>query len=291
MARHPNPTAKKTKTTSISTVVSIMLVLLMLGMFGLILLHAKKISDYVKENIVLSVIVKENSREVDIIQLQKKLDVSSFVKNTAYVSKEMAAEKLQKDLGEDFLDFLGYNPLLSTVDVYLKADYANNDSIAKLEPVILQNEIVKEVYYQKSMVNLINDNIKTISLIILAFSSILLIIALALINNTIRLAMYSQRFLIKSMQLVGATHRFISKPYLMTGVLHGIIGGLLAIIFLIGGLYFIQEQIPELIILQDIKEFVIIFVALILIGIIITWISTFFAVRKYLKLKLDDLYR
>jgi cell division transport system permease protein len=281
----------KTKTIYISTVISIALVLLMTGLLGLILVHAKNLSKYVKENIVLNIIVNEGAKEVDVTALQKQLDANPYVLKTQYVSKELAARNLTKDLGEDFVDFLGYNPLLSSIDVYLKADYANNASIQTFTASLNKNPLVKEVVYQKSLINMVNQNIKGIGLVILAFASILLIIAVALINNTIRLAIYSQRFLIKSMQLVGATKNFIRKPFLTYGILHGMLGGLIAVILLLLTLYFAQQQVPEMIILSDWFEFSIVFMAVIGIGILISGLSTYFAVSKFLRLKIYDLYK
>lgn len=281
---------RRLKSSYITTVVSITLVLFMLGMLGLIILHAKKLSDYVKENIGFSIIMKENVKEAGIIQLQKTLDASDYVKSTEYITKEKAAEELTKDLGEDFIDFLGYNPLLPSIDLRLKAEYANIDSLAIIEKDLLANKNVKEVFYQKSLVHLINKNLRRISIIILGFSILLLIIAIALINNTIRLSVYSKRFLIKSMQLVGATQAFIRRPFILKGILHGILGAFIAILLLVGILYFSQQEIPELINLQDADLFISIFGFVILLGIIISWISTFFAVKKYLNLKADSLY-
>lgn len=283
--------AKKTKTIYVSTVISISLVLLMVGLLGLILVHGRKLSNYVKENIVLNVIINEGTKEVDILQLQKQIEGNNYVKNTAYVSKEVAAKNLTADLGEDFIKFLGYNPLLSTIDVYLKADYANNESIEVLSKQLRKNAIINEVRYQKSLVDMINQNIRTISLVILGFGTVLLIIAVALINNTIRLAIYSQRFLIKSMQLVGATRGFIRKPFINYGILHGFIAGLIAIILLLLTLYFAQQEIPELVVLTDMFEFAIVFIGVVAVGILISGISTYFAVTKYLGLKTQDLYR
>ena len=194
-------------------------------------------------------------------------------------------------MGEDFVDFLGYNPLLSSIDVYLKADYANNASIQTFTATLNKNPLVKEVVYQKSLIDMVNQNIKGIGLVILAFASILLIIAVALINNTIRLAIYSQRFLIKSMQLVGATKNFIRKPFLTYGVLHGLLGGLIAVILLLLTLYFAQQQVPEMIILRDWFEFSLVFIGVIGIGILISGLSTYFAVSKFLRLKIYDLYK
>jgi cell division transport system permease protein len=283
--------SKKTKTIYISTIFSIALVLLMLGMLGLILVHAKNLSNYVKENIVLNIIVDEGAKETDVLQFQKDLNANPAIKTTQYVNKEMAARNLTNDLGEDFVNFLGYNPLLSTVDVYLKADYANNKSIEALKAGIAKNPVVKEVIYQGSLIDMVNKNINTIGLIILGFAAILLIISVALINNTIRLAIYSQRFLIKSMQLVGATKNFIRKPFILLAALHGLIAAFIAILILLGILYYAQREIPEIVILRNYTEFGIVLLALVGVGIFITAISTSFAVSKYLRLKIYDLYR
>lgn len=283
--------SKKTKTIYVSTVISISLVLLMVGLLGLILVHGKNLSNYVKENIVLNVIINEGTKEVDVLALQKQIEANNYVKSTQYISKELAARNLTQDLGEDFIKFLGYNPLLSSIDVYLKADYANNQSIEILSKQLQKNPMINEVRYQKSLVDMINQNIRTISLVIFGFGAVLLIIAIALINNTIRLAIYSQRFLIKSMQLVGATRGFIRKPFIMYGLLHGLIAGLIAIILLILTLYFAQQQIPELVILRNYYEFALVFLGVIGAGILISSLSTYFAVTKYLSLKIYDLYR
>jgi len=287
----PSVSAKKTKSIYISTVLGISMVLLMLGLLGLILVHFNNLSRYVKENIVLNIIVNDAARETDVLQLQKQLDANVEVKQTQYVSKELAARHLQKDLGEDFVKFLGYNPLLSSIDVYLKADYANNASITKFKAQLIKNPLVKEVIYQQSLVDLMNDRIATITLVILTFTIIFLVVSLALINNTIRLAIYSQRFLIKSMQSVGATKGFIRKPFLLYGIWHGLLGGLIAIILLIGMLYLAYQQIPDLIILQNYTEFGIVFLGVIGVGIFISGFSTYLAVNKFLRLKIYDLYR
>jgi len=283
--------SKKTKTIYISTIFSIALVLVMLGMLGLILVHAKNLSNYVKENIVLNIIVDEGAKETDVLQFQKELNANPAIKQTQYVNKELAARNLTKDLGEDFVNFLGYNPLLSTVDVYLKADYANNKSIEALKAQIGKNPVVKEVIYQSSLIDMVNKNINAISLVILAFAAILLLISIALINNTIRLAIYSQRFLIKSMQLVGATRNFIRRPFVLIAALHGLIAAIIAIIILLAVLFYAQREIPEIVILRNYVEFGFVLLFLVGVGIFITAISTSFAVSKYLRLKIYDLYR
>jgi len=283
--------SKKTKTIYISTIFSITLVLLMLGILGLILVHAKNLSNYVKENIVLNIIVDEGAKEADVLQFQKELNANPAVKQTQYVNKELAAKNLTQDLGEDFVNFLGYNPLLSTVDVYLKADYANNKSIDALKANLSKNPVVKEVIYQSSLIDMVNKNINTIGLIVLGFAAILLVISIALINNTIRLAIFSQRFLIKSMQLVGATKNFIRKPFILLAMLHGLIASFIAIIILLGLLYYAQKEIPEIVILRNYTEFGFVLLFLVGTGILITALSTTFAVSKYLRLKIYDLYR
>ena len=283
-------TKRSIKSSYLSTVISVSLVLFMLGLLGLTILYANKLSIYVKENIGFTVILKEDVKPAIITQFQKSLDASRYVKSTDFITKEEAAKILQQDLGEDFVEFLGYNPLLSSIDVHLKADYANVDSISNIETELLKNEEVKEVYYQKSLVDLVNKNVKTIGLVILIFSSLLMIICIALINNSIRLSIYSKRFLIKTMQLVGATQGFIRKPFIVKGVKHGVYGAFIAILLLSGVIYLMQKQIPELIELQDIDLFVTLFVFVIILGVFITFVSTLLAVRKYVRLKTDDLY-
>lgn len=284
-------TRRKTKSVYISTVISIALVLLMTGLLGLILVHAKNLSNYVKENIVLNIIVNEDTKEADVLTMQKELDSNPAVKNTQYISKELAARNLQNDLGEDFVEFLGYNPLLSSIDVYLKAEYANKDSIEYFIEETSSNPMVNEVVYQESLIDMVNKNIRIIGAVILAFALILLIVAVALINNTIRLAIYSQRFLIKSMQMVGATKGFIRRPFLGYGIMHGLLGAIIAIIMLLLVLYFGQQQIPELVILSNYFEFALIFIGVVVLGILISGLSTYFAVTKYLRLRINDLYR
>lgn len=281
---------RRLKTAYVTTVISISLVLFMLGLLALIVFHAKKISDYVKENIGFTVIIKDNVREASIIEYQKQLDLLNFVKTTEYITREQAAEELTKDLGEDFIGFLGYNPLLPSIDVRLKAEYANNDSIPVIEKKIVSNSIVKEVYYQKSLVDLINKNLNRISVVILGFSVVLLIIAIALINNTIRLSIHAKRFLIKSMLLVGATQFFIRKPFVVKGIVQGLIGAGIALIVLFITLLIAMNNLPDIVNLQLLPVYFGIFIGIILLAIAFSWVSTFFAVRKYIKMKTDDLY-
>jgi cell division transport system permease protein len=281
---------RRLRSSYITSVISISLVLFMLGLIGILLLNTHRISVIVKENIGFSVILKESVKEADMLQLQKNLDASRFIKSTEYISKERAAKEFQQELGEDFVSFLGFNPLLSSIEVKLYAAYANQDSIALVEKEIQKYDQVKEVYYQKSLVNLINENVRNISLIIFIFCGILFVIAISLINNTIRLSIYSKRFIINTMQLVGATKSFIRKPYLYKSILHGIYCSGIAITILLFFLNWLERQLGGMIKLNDINTIFILCSMLLIIGIVINFISTWFAVNKYLRLSTEELY-
>ena len=278
------------KTIRFSTVISISLVLLTGGLLSLILVQSRNLSNYVKENIVLNIIVNQGTKEAEILALQTQINANPEVLKTQYISKEQAAKNLTKDLGEDFVEFLGYNPLLPSLDVYLKADYADNASITKLVSRLEKNEVVKEVVYQKSLIDTINQNVRLISVGFLGFGLILLLIAITLINNTIRLAIFSQRFLIKSMQLVGATKNFIRKPFLVYGLLHGLIASLVAIGLMIIILYFVKSEIPEIEVLNNWGQLGVVLAGIVISGIIISGLSTWFAVSRFLRLKIYELY-
>lgn len=283
-------TSNRLKSSYVTTIVSISLVLFSIGLVGLLLLHAQKLSDYVKENISFSVIMNKNVNEADIIRLQKKLDALEYVKSTEYITEAQAAAEFKEQIGEDFVKFIGYNPLHPSIRVYLKAAYASEEQFAKIEKDLANNDNVKEVDYQKSLVHLVNDNVRKIALVILGFSALLLLIAIALINNTIRLSVYSKRFLIKSMQLVGATENFIRRPFVRTEVFHGLISAIIAIGGLIGIIYLARKEIPEIVSLQSADLFLLLFVIVIVLGVLMTWLSTFFAVRRFLKARMDTLY-
>jgi cell division transport system permease protein len=281
---------RRLRSSYFTSIISISLVLLLLGLLGILLLNARRLSDFVKENIGFTIILNENVKEVDILRLQKTLDAKVYVKSTRYISKEEAARELQQELGEDFIGFLGYNPLGATVDVKVYAPYANPDSISLIEKEISVFEEVKEIFYQKSLLHLVNENIRKISLIILVFSTLLFLIAVALINNTIRLSVYSKRFLINTMKLVGATKSFIRRPFLYKSAGHGFVAALIAIALLGGILFLIQRELIDFIYFQDIEIMGILALFVIALGIFLNWISTFFAVNKYLRMNTDDLY-
>ncbi|MBN1116650.1 MAG: cell division protein FtsX [Bacteroidales bacterium] len=281
---------RRLRSSYITSTLSISLLLLLLGLVGLLLLKTNQLSNYVKENIHFKVILNDNVPEVEIFRIQKSLDARPYVKETKYINKEAAAVDLKESLGEDFIQTLGYNPLLPTIEVKFLASYANNDSIPVIENDLKEFEGIKEVYYQKNLIQAVNDNVKLISFYILLFSLILFLIALALISNTIRLSVYSKRFIIRTMQLVGATASYIRRPFLYRSALQGIIGALLANLFLTGLIYFMQKQVEDKIFLNDLTILAILYAIVMLIGILLNWISTYFAVTKYLHIKTDKLY-
>jgi len=274
----------------ITSIISIMLVLFMLGLLGLIILHGKKLSDYVRENISISLMLKDNVDGGSVQNYMARLQRTSYVKKAEFVSREQAAKELSNELGEDFVQFLGYNPLPASIDLQLKAGYANTDSIARIEKQLLTSNLVKEVVYQKSLIDQVNSNISKITLVILSFSLILLVISVILIANTIKLSIYAKRFLIRSMQLVGATENFIRLPFIKKSIFHGIIAAVTADLLLILTLYLAQQRIPEITALQDIQQFSLFFAGVLVLGVILSALSTWISVNKFLRMKVDNLY-
>lgn len=281
---------RRLKTSYITTVASISLVLFVLGLLGLTILFAQRLSDHVKENIGFTVFIHDNASVTDITSLQQRLEAMEAVRATEYISREKAAEDLMADLGEDFVEFLGYNPLSASIMVSMHAGYANPDSLEVFEKQVMASRIVAEIDYQKDLVYLVNENVRKIGLALAVFSGLLLMIAFALINNTIRLSVFSKRFLIKSMQLIGATQAFIRKPFVVKGVLQGLVSSLIAIVILIASLYAVERRIPGLALFTDTRLLLAMFALVVVLGVVISFISTFFAVRKYLKIKTDSLY-
>ncbi len=288
--RETNILKRRLRSSYITSLISISLVLFMLGLVGILFINTNKISEIVKENIGFSVIMKEGIKEADILRLQKNLDATRYVKSTEYITKERAAKEFQQEYGEDFVNFLGYNPLLSSIEVKLYARFANTDSVAMIEKDLKNLEQVKEIYYQKSLVHLIDQNVKRISAIILMFCGLLFVIAISLINNTIRLSVYSKRFLIHTMQLVGATSSFIRKPFLYKSILHGIYGTIIAVSLIVLTLFWAEKQLEDIVKLTDFTSVFLLCLILLIMGVVINLISTYFAVNKYLKLKTDDLF-
>jgi cell division transport system permease protein len=291
MSIQENQIVKRRLTSSyLTTVISISLVLFLLGVTGFLILNVQNLSRHVKENIGFNIELKNNVREADIQQFRKILDATQFVKSTEYVTREQAAIETRKALGEDFISFLGYNPLPASIKVKLNAPWANPDSIAKIESNLKKYPQINEIYYRKTLIHEINDNVNKISLIIFSFTILLLFIALALINNTIRLSVYSKRFLIHTMQLVGATRGFIRRPFIYKSAYYGLLSAMISILLLLGTIYIIQNQIEGLIDFVEPDILAILFAGVVIAGIIISSISTFFAVNKYLNLNTDALY-
>ncbi len=274
----------------LTLVISVSLVLFLLGILGLVIINTRELSDYFRESLSFSVMLDDDAREADIRMLKKDLDAKPYVKSTEYVSKDEAAVKMKEDLGEDFISFLGDNPLPPSIDVYLYADYTSPDSVAKIEKYVLEYPFVKEVYYEESLLFLINENVRKISLFLLVLSSFLFLIAVTIINNTIRLAIYSKRFLIRTMQLVGATRSFIRKPFLVRSIYHGLLAALIAMLLLMGLLYLIEKELLMMFSFESTNLLVLLGVSLIIAGILINLVSTYFSVNRYLIISEDKLY-
>ena len=281
---------KALRSSNISTIISISLVLFLIGSLGLLLINAKQLSDYLKENVILTVMMKQEASDADIQNLKKQLEGNAFIKEVSYISSEQAAEQLKQELGEDFNTFLGFNPLLPLMEIKLKPDYTEENNILQLKDFISKNNIVKEVYFQESLLDAINKNIRNISLIILGFSAVLFFIAGALINNTIRLALYAKRMLIKSMKLVGATRNFIRKPFIVRGILQGLIGAVIANMMILVVFYYAKKQIPEIIAFENPVNLSIVLGIVVFLGIFISGFSTYFAVNKYLRQRTEDIF-
>ncbi len=281
---------KRIRTSGLTVVISLTLVLFMLGALGLLIINANKLSTHFKENVGFQVYLKDNATASQTDALLLELQSAEFAKKVIYISKEQAADKLKADLGEDFISFLGSNPLLNSIDIKLYENYANTDTLLILEKDLIEKSFVKEVVYQKDMIDSLNKNTNAIAFFILIFSTALLVVAVALINNTIRLSIYSQRFLIRTMYLVGATRAFISKPFVLKGLKQGVAAGIFAGIMLMGFLVLSTRFIPELLQLQDENVLLILFTGIILVGILISVLSALLSVLRYLRLKTSDLY-
>ncbi len=273
-----------------SVVLSMFLVLFLLGILGFFVINSKKLSDDFKEEIVMTVFFKNEATDSTMVAFGQELKAAKFVKSSDYVTKEQAAKMHTDIIGEDFMTFLGANPLQNSYDIHLKADYIDTENIRKIESRFLANEMIADIVYDKQLVSLVNDNIKKVSMWILIISGILALIAVLLINSSMRLSIYSNRFIIKTMQMVGATKSFIRKPFIWRSIRLGVIGAVLAIIALIGTLIYIDNSFPSLNILADQLMVASILFGVLAVGILITWVSTFFATQKYLNLRSDDLY-
>ncbi|MBZ9627244.1 permease-like cell division protein FtsX [Psychroflexus sp. CAK1W] len=277
-------------TSYFSVVISIALVLFLVGLLALLVLNTKKVADHFKEQIALTIYLKDTAKEVEIDQLQKSLALSEYTKSIEFVSKEQAAKAYSQEIGEDFMEFLGYNPLQNSIDVYFNADYVSETKIAEISRDLGEKEFVDEIIYDKPLIALLNDNIKRLSFWILAVSGLLTFIAVLLINSSIRLSVYAKRFTIKTMQMVGATKRFIRRPFILKSVKLGIIGSSISLVGMAVVLYYLDKSFPELKLISDEVLLAAIFAGVLILGILISWLSTFFATQRFLNLKTDELY-
>lgn len=285
-----NYTKRRLTTTFIYSILSISLVLYMIGLLFVIIYSGTKISVFVKENIGFSVFLHNDANEIDILTFKKTIDIAAYTKSTEYISQDQAAKDIQKSLGENVIDISGTNPFPPTIDIRLKSEYTAIDSIKKIELALLKNPIVKEVTYSKPVVDIINNNLKKISYALLIISLIFILISIMLINSTIRLSVYSKRFIIRSMLLVGASRAFIQRPFIVKGIMQGLWASIIAILLLIGTLYAGIFYFPEIFSILDVDIYLLIFGISTGIGILFSWISTVIAVRKFIKMKTDNLY-
>lgn len=273
-----------------SVVLSVFLVLFLLGILGLFIINSKKLANDFKENIAMTVFFKNEANDSIVKSFDQQLKTSPFVRSHKYVTKEAAAKEHTDIIGEDFMTFLGENPLQNSYDIHFKGDYVVNDSITKIEAQLRKNTMISDIVYDKQLVNLVNDNINKVSMWILIVSSFLAVIAVLLINSSLRLSIYSNRFIIKTMQMVGATKSFIRKPFVMRSIKLGMLGAGLAVIALLGVLFYIDTNFPLLDIFNDKLSIGFVLLGVLLVGIVITWLSTYFATQRFLNLRTDDLY-
>lgn len=273
-----------------SVVLSTTLVLFLLGILGLLVLNTKKVADYYKEKIALTVYLKDSAKDVEVKQLQKTLALAEYTKSADFVSKETAAANLTEDIGEDFVQYLGENPLLNSLDVYINAQFVSTEQLETIAAEISEKNFVEEVSFDKPLVSKLNANIKRVGLGILITCIFFAIVAALLINSSIRLSVYAKRFTIKTMQMVGATKSFIRRPFIWNGVKMGVIAAILALAGMAGVLYYVNKSLPQLQLANDKVLIGSVFAGIFLIGVFITWISSFFATQRFLNLRTDQLY-
>lgn len=276
---------------SISTVVGITFVLLLVGVLFMVYLLGNSLSDHYRGQVVVQLMLTDQATESEILSFKKRLEGEEYIASVTYTSKERAAEIMEEELGEEFVDFLGYNPLPASLDIRLNAQAGREMKAEALVGEWKQNSLVRQVEYQKDLLQQLNANLNKWTLALSIVGVLLLVIAIVLIVNTIELAVFSQRFLIKSMQLVGATHWFIQKPFLRRGLIYGFISSLIALMLLFGFLYFVREELSYAIeVLKDKNRFLILIGGVVMIGLIISWLATAFAVRRFIRIETSKLY-
>ena len=281
---------RRLRSSYISVIISISLVLFLLGFLGLLVINTKKVANYFKEQAAITLFLNNNVKLKGIKNLQASIDKEAYTRETQYISKEEAAEIYKKENGEDFMDFLGYNPLQNSIDIFVKADFVTPEKMAEIEAKYASNQFVSDVSYDKPLIGLLTKNVKRISFFILLFSGLASLIVVVLINSSIRLSVYAKRFTIKTMQMVGATKHYIRKPFIWRSVKLGIIGAIVALVELAIVVYYLNNNFPEFGFMNNPLELGILFGAVFIIGVTITWFSTFFATQRFLNLRTDELY-
>lgn len=284
---------RRLRSSYFSVIMSIAFVLFLIGLLGLLVLNTKNISDYFKEQASITIFLNDDVDKTQVTTFQNSLKEKNYTKSLVYVSKEEAAEIVKKENGEDFMEFLGYNPLKNSIELFLIAEFVTPESMEEIQSTLSKNSFVFEASYNKSLINLLTQNVKRISLWVLFFSGLFAIIAMLLINNSIRLSVYAKRFTIKTMQMVGATKRFIRKPFILSSIKLGFFGAIVALIGLAVTIYYLNNYFPELGLLDNINDKILLgalFGLIFLIGIIITWLSAYFATQRFLNLRTDELY-
>lgn len=277
-------------TSYFSVVLSVFLVLFLLGLLGLFVINSRRLSDNFKEDIVMTVFFKNEANDSVFKAFDADMKKTKFAKDYKFVSKDEAAKEHKEVIGEDFMEFLGTNPLYNSYDIHLKADYVTNPGFGKVERFMRANPMVADVVYDKQLITLVNDNIKKITFWVLLISALFTIISVLLINSSLRLSIYANRFIIKTMQMVGATKSFIRKPFIKRSMLLGLIGSLLAISVLLGVLFYIDYYYASLEIFTDVPLTIVVLASVLVLGLLITWLSTYFATQRFLNLRTDDLY-
>lgn len=281
---------RRLRSSYLSVIISIALVLFLVGLLGLIVLKTNSITNHFKEKVAITVFLNDNAKDKDVEILQAELKKAEYAKTVTYISKEEAAKIYSEDIGENFLEFLGENPLKNAIDISLKSEFVTPEIMAGIEKELVIRSIVSEVTYDKPLIELLSKNINRLSFWMLIFSALFTLIAVVLINGSIRLSVYSKRFTIKTMQMVGATKSFIRGPFIWQSIKLGIIGALVSIVGLVAFITYLNKNIPELELFSDINMLGIVFLGIIVLGILITWLSTFFATQRFLNLRTDELY-
>ncbi len=288
--KRPTKLKRRVFRSYLTSTVSITLILFLLGLMTLLIQNAGRLSEYVRENVGFTLVLHDQVSDAELLRLQKILNANPAVKTTEYLDKEDAAVSLAEDLGEDFVDFLGFNPLFSSIEVKLYASYMTPDSLMVLENKFLEYPQVKEVYYQRDLVRIINENVRKISFLILIFIGLLLLIFTTLINNTIRISIYSQRFVINTMKLVGATRSFIRRPFVLKSIAFGLLAGMITNATLVLLIYSYQNDFKKILDFSSFESVGLTLVVVLGFGVLISGFSTYFAVNKFLRLKFEELY-